>query len=277
MTPVLALLPDAVSADQVLDAAARAAQCLQAPIEALHVRIDPASTIMPTEEALPPHRIAAMKEIEDSLAAAVQNRLATWAASHTGIAVALHQPAGAEAKLVAERGHAASLIITPMLREALRNPSPAREALDAALFDTGRPVLVLPPGYQPPPLADTPHFGTVVIGWKDIPHARAATDAATPFLRAADRIVVLGFGTDEHLHMHNARAALGRFAARTEFQIRPRDERKVGEQLIAAATELGADLLVIGAYRHGRVLEWLLGGVTGTVLDRLTLPVLMKH
>jgi nucleotide-binding universal stress UspA family protein len=47
--------------------------------------------------------------------------------------------------------------------------------------------------------------------------------------------------------------------------------------LLSRATDLGADLLVIGAYGHSRVRELLLGGVTRSILESMTLPVLMSH
>jgi nucleotide-binding universal stress UspA family protein len=51
----------------------------------------------------------------------------------------------------------------------------------------------------------------------------------------------------------------------------------VGDVLLSRAADLGADLLVIGAYGHSRVRELLLGGVTRSILQSMTLPVLMSH
>jgi nucleotide-binding universal stress UspA family protein len=50
-----------------------------------------------------------------------------------------------------------------------------------------------------------------------------------------------------------------------------------GEVLLSRAADLGADLLVIGAYGHSRVRELLLGGATRSILQSMTLPVLMSH
>jgi nucleotide-binding universal stress UspA family protein len=50
-----------------------------------------------------------------------------------------------------------------------------------------------------------------------------------------------------------------------------------GDVLLSRAADLGADLLVIGAYGHSRARELLLGGVTRTILQSMTLPVLMSH
>ena len=51
----------------------------------------------------------------------------------------------------------------------------------------------------------------------------------------------------------------------------------LGELLLSLAADLQADLLVMGCYGHGRAREWLLGGVTRSVLQSMTLPVLMAH
>jgi nucleotide-binding universal stress UspA family protein len=50
-----------------------------------------------------------------------------------------------------------------------------------------------------------------------------------------------------------------------------------GERLLAEAQAVQADWLVVGAYRRNRLVEWVLGGITRTVLDQARLPVFMKH
>jgi nucleotide-binding universal stress UspA family protein len=51
----------------------------------------------------------------------------------------------------------------------------------------------------------------------------------------------------------------------------------IGEALLSQAADLSADLLVMGAYGHSRLRETILGGVTRTVLQSMTIPVLMAH
>jgi nucleotide-binding universal stress UspA family protein len=53
--------------------------------------------------------------------------------------------------------------------------------------------------------------------------------------------------------------------------------REVGELLLSRAADVGADLLVMGCYGHSRLREYMLGGVTRTVLQAMTVPVLMSH
>ena len=54
-------------------------------------------------------------------------------------------------------------------------------------------------------------------------------------------------------------------------------EGDAGAQLLSLAADVGADLLVMGCYGHSRAREWVLGGVTRTILQSMTLPVLMSH
>ena len=55
------------------------------------------------------------------------------------------------------------------------------------------------------------------------------------------------------------------------------DEVDVGNQILSRAADLEADLIVMGAYGHSRVRELVLGGVTRTLLDTMTVPVSMSH
>ena len=52
---------------------------------------------------------------------------------------------------------------------------------------------------------------------------------------------------------------------------------ELGEILLSRVFDLGCDLLVMGCYGHGRAREWVLGGVSRTLLSSMTLPVLMAH
>jgi nucleotide-binding universal stress UspA family protein len=54
-------------------------------------------------------------------------------------------------------------------------------------------------------------------------------------------------------------------------------DEEVGTQLLPRAADMDADLIVMGAYRHSRLRELVLGGVTRTILDSMTVPVLMSH
>jgi len=154
----------------------------------------------------------------------------------------------------------------------------AADFVPTLIADSGRPALVLPYAGDFDHAAET--IGSeVLIAWKPCREAARAVTAALPWLRRASRIHALTAGAaggspetlgelEAHLRRHGVSAPLVPHRA---------PERSVGENLLSTAADTGADLLVMGCYGHSRVREWLLGGATRTLLESMTLPVLMAH
>jgi nucleotide-binding universal stress UspA family protein len=262
---VLVLLTEPDGARSALDVAALAAPALGAPlIEALHVRLDPASTILPSEEVLTPERVLAVEGASAVEGAKVYAAFEAWrAAGHAG---QWEEVVGVPADEVQRRGPAAALIVM-----TLPAPHPARAeqaALEAALFATGRPVLVVPAGWRG-------GFGRhLAVGWCDTPATRQALTALHPWLAATETVTVLTVG-DAAAPPRDAPLA-GLPGKVTHRVVAPAAEGD-GAALLAAAQEAGADGLAMGAYRRGRMLEWMLGGVTEHVLHHANLPLLLAH
>jgi nucleotide-binding universal stress UspA family protein len=147
-----------------------------------------------------------------------------------------------------------------------------RSVLEAALIETGRPLLI-PAGNTPQSIIG----GTVAIAWKASPQAARAVAAAMPFLVRATETVVMtvnaGDGDDDadrlvhNLAWHGVRAMVDRLHA---------EDQDPAEMLLSAAGRR-AQLLVMGGYGHSRVREWILGGFTQRVLADAPLPVLLAH
>ena len=147
--------------------------------------------------------------------------------------------------------------------------------IEAALFQTGRPVLVVPPAQKGGIRLDR-----VMIGWDGSASATRAIADAMPFLQRAkvvDLVMVVervggekAAGADifEHLARHRLAVELKEIVAP---QVKP------AKVLLSHATETGADLLVLGGYGHSRLREFVLGGVTRSVLAASTIPALMSH
>ncbi len=151
---------------------------------------------------------------------------------------------------------------------------PAAKMLNAALFDTGRPVLVTPP--ETPELVGT----KVAIAWNGRTEATRAVAAALPFLQNAGKVVILTTETDrtpssvamelaDYLACHHIEADTWVFARR--------GDTPVAEALLRECTALNIDLLVMGAFSHSRMRELILGGVTRYVLAKAQIPILMAH
>jgi len=146
-------------------------------------------------------------------------------------------------------------------------------ASEAALFESGRPLLVT--------ASEVPeHIGEqVVVAWNGSTETARATALAMPFLRAAQKVTVLTVeggtlpgpsGEDMATHL-----------ARNEIAVHTRtvglEDRSIGEAILAEARNLGADLVVKGAYTHSRLREMVFGGATRHLLMHGDLPVLMAR
>ncbi len=149
----------------------------------------------------------------------------------------------------------------------------SRPMIETALFETGRPVLVAPPG-TPERLGEN-----VLIGWNRSALAARAVLTAMPVLECAGRVTLMSVTTGAK--QGPSAQAMARYLAWHEIQAEVRDvapgQRPVGEALLSEAAGLGCDLIVMGAYSRGRFRELLLGGVTRHMLDSANIPVLMAH
>jgi nucleotide-binding universal stress UspA family protein len=140
----------------------------------------------------------------------------------------------------------------------------------------GRPVLVVP--YIGP-------SGTlgkrVLLAWNATREAtRAATDAL-PFLQAADEVLVVLVKPHSISHGEVPGADIGLYLARHGVHVKVETIEGVdidaGNLLLSRAADLSSDLIVMGAYGHSRFSELVLGGVTRTMFESMTVPVLMSH
>jgi nucleotide-binding universal stress UspA family protein len=152
--------------------------------------------------------------------------------------------------------------------------SASQGALEAALFDTRRPVLVTPPK----PRGDL--FGRALIAWNGSAEASAAVALAMPLLAAAKEVSV--FTAVEAKHKGEAEdliAYLGwhGIAAKREAASSPSRTGGVGADLLALADATGVGLIVMGGYTRGCLRQIVFGGVTRHVFHHAALPVLMAH
>jgi nucleotide-binding universal stress UspA family protein len=160
------------------------------------------------------------------------------------------------------------------------DPSSRRTAalVEDVLIDSGRPTLIVP--YA----GDFPTIGkNVLIAWNATREAARATSDSLPLIEDADTVTVLSFGPTpsiaeladlppEDLVRHLARHSISATASQL-----PVDELSVGDMILSRASDLGVDLIVMGGYGHSRLREFVLGGATRTVLQHMTVPVLMSH
>jgi len=144
------------------------------------------------------------------------------------------------------------------------------------VLTAGRPVLVMPYAGK---------FETVgkrvLLAWNASREATRATTDALPFLQAADQVIVSPVKPDRAAHGDAPGADIGlyltRHGVRVEVAAIEATDLDAGNALLSRAPDLSIDLIVMGAYGHSRVSELILGGVTRTMLESMTVPVLMSH
>jgi len=176
---------------------------------------------------------------------------------------------GSQTDLVARYGRLADLIVVPRPVQV----SPPPRTIDAALRESGRPVVMVPPG----PIESA--GDRIVIGWNGSKEAAQAVAAARPVLREAGAVTVLT--TDKHQSRKPNGDDLVVYLAchgiTATVSIMDTRNRSVPEAMLANARELDADLLVMGGYSRTRLREVLMGGVTRYLMAESEIPLLMVH
>lgn len=147
--------------------------------------------------------------------------------------------------------------------------------MEAALFDVGRPVIVVPRNH--------PQFRCrkVMVAWDGSLRAVRAVADALPLLQAANDVHVLcvegekdlsqeasGAGLVKHFSRHGIRAILNGIKC---------ENGDVAETLRAQCAATDADMIVMGAYGHSRLRQWILGGVTSSLLRLSPVPLFLSH
>jgi len=178
---------------------------------------------------------------------------------------------GREDEAVARHGRLADMVVTSQ-------PTPESDltstlTLNAAIFETGRPVLVVPPS-TPPSIGRK-----IAIFWNGTAESARAAAAAMPFIENSDTTYIL---TAESARTSTSAATdlaayLAWYGVEAPTEAVEPSGRSVGESLIRAAHDDGADLLVMGAYTHSRMRQLIHGGVTKHVLAEASIPLLMVH
>ncbi len=145
------------------------------------------------------------------------------------------------------------------------------------VMNSGRPVLIVPyvGTYESVPKR-------VLIAWDTSTSATRAVTAAIPMLKRAENVDVVVFNPESRGDAHGEQpgADIALYLARHRIKVnvvRQKTDIDVGNALLSIATDLGSDMIVMGGYGHSRFREILLGGVTRTVLESMTVPVLMAH
>lgn len=214
--------------------------------------------------------VVAMKTRERERVAALEAAFDRWSTEANDLAASARwlTAEGNAAAVVGERGSRADIIVAGQPGEADKM---ARQLFRAALFGTDRPVLMVPDGWHG-------ILGRcVAIAWREDKQAARAVIPALRCLAAAERVHVL-LGMRTPANSPTMPKILAEHGILAELHVLPiGSSGPFGQALLNKAHEVGADLLVMGAYAHSPLRELVLGGVTRYMLTNADLPVFMRH
>ncbi len=153
--------------------------------------------------------------------------------------------------------------------------------VESVLIESGRPALVVPYAGKP---SSRPIGRIAVVAWKNTREAARALGGSLALLTRSERVHVVCWddeSADERTDDSGGALDIERYLALHGVTATMHRHRSVpgdvGGALLSFAADVGADLLAMGCYGHGRAREWVLGGATRSVLRSMTLPVLLAH
>lgn len=205
-----------------------------------------------------------------------KNNFITSDKTNNAVAEFIHLIGDAE-NIIAGQGRLSDIIV---IGRGIKDPNAIYDsAIISAIFDTGRPVLLIPKGKNEK--AAKWSCRNISLAWDGGLEAARAMYNALPFLEHADKIQLLTArgegeacdleaeeGIIKYLQCHGIHANGIIIAA---------GSRTPAEALLMRAKELESDLLVMGAYGHSRFREMILGGLTNHMLEAADIPLLLSH
>jgi len=285
ISTILACVSSDAYADTLLEAVRRVGVGSAAHIEALHVRADPRGLVPYTGEGMDGTMIEEIMDVTEKesgeRAARVRQAFDKFSADHGDIAVdgapgggatiSWREETGREDEVLSIRGRLFDLIAVgrPVKDSAL--PSPI--TLEAALLDTGRPVLMVPPELP----AETGR--NIAIAWESSPEATRAIANSLPLLAGADMVTLLVRNPMEppEIPPEECVARLAWSGIKADIVQFRGDAEEVGAAYLNRSKEIGADLLVKGAYARARVRQMILGGRTRHIIGNAEIPVFFSR
>lgn len=229
-----------------------------ADLAVLHVKPSPVMIYGGMGGEIPASIIEAQDREAESAAMAIKTKVES-AAGQAGIGIEWRCEEGDEVSVAAVHARYSDMTVA--------TPDVARDLV----FASATPILAVPASAA----VQAPR--RVLIAWNGSREAARAVHDALPMLEAAASVDVIvvdppggSIGTDLARN-------LGRHGVKVEVRERLSHGAEVGELLLEEARTSGADLLVMGAYGHSRVREWVLGGATEEVMDQGKVPTLLSH
>jgi nucleotide-binding universal stress UspA family protein len=280
MRAILAVLWNDNEADPLLDLAITVASRFDAHLVGLYVR-PAAENFIPSGDfglALSQDYLERLTHESATKAARLRSRFESVVGREGGagggkISAEWLEAEGSAAVHIGSIGRVYDLILVS--RPDAKGSAESEILLEAALFETGRPVLVAPPVLPA-------SFGTkALVAWNGSTESSLTLALGLPLLQQAQEVHVLsvegaivpGPGAAEvarYLGYHG-------ISAKARHIETPSPGTAAGEVFLAEAMRLGCDLMLKGAYTQSRLRQMIFGGATRHIINSATLPVLMAH
>jgi nucleotide-binding universal stress UspA family protein len=257
--------------------AARLARDLGAELAGAY--LVPEGQLSPFASAMMPANVVAARLAQSADAqSGAQDRFRSACAAASLMAIEWRAPAGDP--LEAAVLHARYADLTVLGQPAPDDPMAPfmSELANAVVMRSGRPVLFVPFAAE-----DLSPGRTMLVAWKDARESARALADALPLMKRAQRVFVVTVSPEANGEVRDAlveKQLLGwfeRHEVEATFRREVAPDLDAGNVLLSQAADLGADLIVMGAYSRPRLTELVLGGVTRLVLSSMTVPVLMAH
>ena len=210
---------------------------------------------------------------------AAQNAIAAFneAARPNGLSTEARQLSAGMAQAADTFGRLTRRFDLAVIAQTEPGKLPDRELIiEAALFDSGRPVLIVPYIQR-----EGLRLDNVMVCWDGSRSAARAVGDAMPFLTRATRVEVVLVSSEPAKSNEIAGADIAHHLARHGIKVELKEigirDLDVPNAILSQAADEGTSLIVMGAYGHSRLREFVLGGATRGILSSMTVPTLMSH
>ena len=258
-------------------------------VDALHVRPDPAMIAPILGDGLAPGALQgamdastaaiqanaeAARATFDDAARACNASIIQTAPERAGFGARYTEGIGARERVVASRARLADVVV--FASEACALAGALSDAFAETVLNERRPAFLAPSG-----AAGVGEIETVFIAWDGSGEAAAALRSALAFVRGAGRVVIGHVVRDGEEAAKRVCAELEEYltlqGCKSETVLLEGEGRSIAQTLIEGAQLSGAQLLVMGAYGHSRLREWVLGGVTQRMIVDAPFSLFLAH
>lgn len=256
----------------VLECAANIAAQHEAHLTGLYVGYDPLTGF--TESQMPPDMV---RMHQDNLARAEDQARQQFEETTRLAGINMEWRTASEA-------HLAALVLNARYSDVVMMSGTASDSADLiahryadnVVMAAGRPVLLFPDSYK-----WDKGFKRIMVAWDASRESSRAVHDALPLLRRADKVIVMEVTDRDDINFRDPGSDIAKHLARHGLDVESahsiKTEMGIGDQLLSAVVDHGADMLVAGAYSHSRLREYALGGVTRHLMTHLTVPMLFSH